>query len=78
MDKINLNDFSAAVFARMKNNERYGQALFNELHARRPDLANELRSTDADPFYDVPDNDHVVSVTVARFWVAVGNYDLFV
>jgi len=32
-------------------NWRYGQALFNVLYALYPDLANELRGLDIDPFY---------------------------
>lgn len=32
--------------------QRRGQALFNHLHDVRPDLANQLRGTDLDPFYD--------------------------
>ncbi len=32
---------------------RYGQALFNLLTDVRPDLAEEIRGTDKDPFYMV-------------------------
>lgn len=32
--------------------ERWGQALFNSLHYLDPELANEVRGTEADPFYD--------------------------
>lgn len=31
---------------------RRGQAWFNALHELRPDLANEIRGTDIDPFYN--------------------------
>lgn len=31
---------------------RAGQALFNALLLVRPDLAEEIRGTDLDPFYD--------------------------
>lgn len=33
-----------------RTGERYGQALFNHLESVRPDLANRVRGTDADPF----------------------------
>ena len=31
---------------------RTGQVAFNSLYAADPDLANQIRGTDADPFYD--------------------------
>lgn len=31
--------------------ERYGQAYFNALHTLAPEIANEIRGTEADPFY---------------------------
>lgn len=31
---------------------RRGQALFNALYEQAPDLANTIRGTDLDPFYD--------------------------
>jgi hypothetical protein len=34
-----------------KNLWRYGQALFNHLLDVRPELAEEIRGTDKDPFY---------------------------
>lgn len=30
---------------------RYGQCMFNMLHALRPDLAEKIRTTPLDPFY---------------------------
>lgn len=30
---------------------RYGQAAFNMLHEKRPDIADKIVGTDADPFY---------------------------
>jgi hypothetical protein len=32
-------------------NLRYGQTFFNLLHAERPDLADELRGSEIDPFH---------------------------
>jgi hypothetical protein len=32
--------------------ERAGQAAFNALHTFRPDLADAIRGTGCDPFYD--------------------------
>lgn len=32
--------------------QRAGQAYFNALHEKLPDIANEIRSTEDDPFYD--------------------------
>ena len=46
---------------------RYGQALFNALHEVDPDLANDIRGGDLDPFYwDYP---HVNSnPNFQKFW----------
>lgn len=35
----------------LKGGERRGQAYYNVLEAVRPDLANKVVGTDADPFY---------------------------
>lgn len=43
--------------------ERYGQACFNALHNIDPALADRIRDTDADPFYD---NDNATA-----FWFFV-------
>ena len=32
--------------------QRAGQAYFNALHERHPDVANEIRATEFDPFHD--------------------------
>lgn len=37
--------------AACKNNWRVGQALFNLLNDRRPDLAAKIRGRSSDPFY---------------------------
>lgn len=37
---------------RMKNKDwRKGQAFFNALHTLFPDVADEIRATDKDPYY---------------------------
>lgn len=38
--------------ARTANRQREGQRAFNALYAIRPDLAEQVRGTDLDPFYD--------------------------
>jgi len=42
--------FDAITFAR-PNRYRYGQVMFNYLELVRPDLAEQVRATDMDPFY---------------------------
>ena len=42
---------------------RFGQALFNALDAHRPDLAQRISGTSADPFYD--------DMNIQKFWRAV-------
>lgn len=32
--------------------ERMGQAYFNQLHEDMPEIANQIRGTEVDPFYD--------------------------
>lgn len=32
--------------------QRFGQLFFNVLHEVRPDIANKIRATDLDPFFD--------------------------
>jgi hypothetical protein len=34
-----------------RNEQRFGQAVFNVLHSMRPDIADELRGTEIDPYY---------------------------
>lgn len=50
--KLSLHKFyfDAQMRAR-KTGERYGQAMFNHLYEVRPDLSEQIRATDADPFY---------------------------
>lgn len=42
--------FDSILYARMTE-QRYGQALFNQLAEHRPDLAEQVRGTSIDPFY---------------------------
>jgi hypothetical protein len=42
--------FDAQARAR-KTGERYGQAMFNHLYEVRPDLSEQVRGQDTDPFY---------------------------
>jgi hypothetical protein len=47
-----LSKFYMDVFLRAKDSKwRLGQAAFNLLQERRPDLAELVRATDCDPFY---------------------------
>lgn len=46
---------------------RYGQAWFNALHDVRPDLADQIRGTDVDPFFD---NSKVKFAQAHVGWVA--------
>jgi len=49
---MNLHQFYVDSIIRCRNTkERYGQALFNQLVEVRPDLSEQIRGTDADPFY---------------------------
>lgn len=45
-----------------KNWSRYGQSLFNYLFEIRPDIADELRGSESDPFHKDDD------LTITRFW----------
>lgn len=50
--EMTLYEFHNKVEERVKTTgERKGQAAFNLLHEIRPELANMIRGTDADPFY---------------------------
>lgn len=40
-----------AIIRTKSTSERYGQAIFNHLLTVRPDLAEQIRGTDKDPFY---------------------------
>jgi hypothetical protein len=49
---ISLHKFYFDAITRGRvNRERYGQAMFNHLHEVRPDLSEQVRGTDKDPFY---------------------------
>jgi hypothetical protein len=43
--------YKKARMVRRKTGWRYGQALFNTLLEVRPDLAEQVRGTDKDPFF---------------------------
>jgi hypothetical protein len=50
-----LHDYiqaSQARFVSSETDERLGQAYFNQLVAERPELAERVRGTLRDPFYD--------------------------
>lgn len=51
---MTLSDFYAGVAEYNKANpaQRHGQALFNYLWSVRPDLSEQIRSTELDPFYE--------------------------
>ena len=51
---MELHEFFEGARNRQKNfpNERKGQAAFNLLYEVRKELADEIRGTDNDPFYD--------------------------
>jgi hypothetical protein len=55
MVKMTKHDYPSCI--------RYGQHLFNSLNEIRPDIANIIRGTDDDPFY----NDK----KIGRFWLKV-------
>lgn len=49
---MNLHQFYMGVWTRARTQRwRVGQALFNNLLDVRPDLAEQIRGTDKDPFY---------------------------
>ena len=50
---MSLYEFYQGIGARhaASNTERYCQAAFTHLHEVRPDLAEQVRGTDKDPFY---------------------------
>lgn len=43
---------SMHAWIKSTDDQRMGQFLFNTLHAVNPELANEIRSGELDPFYD--------------------------
>lgn len=50
MDSLHDFYYSAQKIAALYG-QRYGQALFNRLCEVRPELAEQVRATDMDPFY---------------------------
>lgn len=61
-------DFQQQTLKKMKNKHpsiRVGQFYFNELYVHHPALADEIRATSADPFY----NDS----NIVMFWAMVYN-----
>jgi len=49
---MTYDEFVAEVNAyKIATRQRRGQAYFNMLHTYRPDLSEQIRSTDLDPFY---------------------------
>lgn len=52
MTAIQFIDFINKLVLEKPDDQRFGQWAFNLLFQLRPDIANEIRGTDADPFYD--------------------------
>lgn len=73
MNKNNIayDEFLSLIPQRMEiRDERYGQAMFNILTLCRPNIAEQLRATELDPFYrDSPaDIPHETWTLVASEW----------
>jgi hypothetical protein len=50
---VYISDLTNRLFdIEAKGDQRAGQWLYNCLRALRPDIAEEICTTDADPFYD--------------------------
>ncbi len=62
----NLVSLLVAGVASKPKEWRYGQYYFNALHNVHPDLANKIRTTPADPFY----NDDILPA----FWQAIAEH----
>lgn len=64
MSAFNISEFERLVSIAVDDypHWRYGQTLFNVLHEGWPELANEIRGTEIDPFY-TDDKD-----IIARFY----------
>lgn len=55
------------AYARHKNNgQRQGQATFNAIHELWPDVANALRGSSYDPFYNDAKTDQFLDVVIER------------
>lgn len=54
---VTFDEFLLAAVGRylMEPDWRWGQAIFNVLCEMRPDLSEQIRGTDFDPFYDNSD-----------------------
>ncbi len=55
MTKFDFGTYCTAVAKELRDNPsgyREGQLAFNVLHDSSPELANEIRTTELDPFYD--------------------------
>ena len=50
---MTYEEYRSAVDLTLKTNPdwRYGQTMFNVLHEIRPDLSEQVRATNLDPFY---------------------------
>lgn len=71
---MTLEEFKINAEAYYENNKhwaRYGQALFCYLHQQRPDLANPLAGSDADPFYA---NETEDALKFHKFWTYISEY----
>jgi hypothetical protein len=51
MSPFELEPIETAARRLQKQGQRKGQSLFNALYELNPEMANALRYTDADPFY---------------------------
>lgn len=51
---MNFTTWQADTFKRynQQTEQRLGQFFFNELYKSKPNLANKIRGTEIDPFYD--------------------------
>lgn len=57
---VTFENFKAAATLLRHPSQRAGQFAFNLLRVLRPDLADEVRRTECDPFYD--------DIRLAKFW----------
>ena len=49
---MTFNEYTKKAVAARRPGLRWGQVMFNTLYEVRPDLAEQVRGTDIDPFYD--------------------------
>lgn len=54
-------------YADSRDFARFGQVVFNVLETMRPDIADQLRGTDLDPFYKTSVDDKVWSFIRSRW-----------